>query len=382
MMITPPCQTLIRMAFIGILLFAGACQANSPTLPAPTPASETTISVTTPQTLPQTPGATQPAELPTLAQVELPVQLLPITGPLQAPLAELSGLSWFGDQLILLPQYPERFIQPDAAESFGAVFAISKSEIRAYLSGQTTVPFNPRPIPLFAPDLKQKIGGYEGFESLVIDGKHIYLTIETHQLGGMLALLIGGEIEPDLSRITLDASHLGEISAQASIANFSDEAISLINGQLVTFYEGNGARVTPTPVAHVFDLKLNSLGVIFAPSLEYRITDATPADVNGRFWVMNYFFPGDTKIAPANDPLFQQYGIPPSHQQSKAVERLVQMQWNEKTITLVPRPPLYLQLMPDGTARNWEGLAQLDDLGFLVVTDSYPSTLFGFVAQP
>jgi len=157
------------------------------------------------------------------------VRLLPLSGPLQVPLAELSGLAWFGDTLILLPQYPERFIQPGAPDSFGAVFAIPKTELLAYLSGQTNAPFNPRPVPLIAPDLKQKISGYEGFESIVFAGNRVYLTVETHQTGGMLALLLRGEMAPDLSKLTLDAAHLAPISAQTPVPNFSDEAITLVN---------------------------------------------------------------------------------------------------------------------------------------------------------
>ena len=28
----------------------------------------------------------------------------------------------------------------------------------------------------------------------------------------------------------------------------------------------------------------------------YRISDATPLDKANRFWVINYFFPGDTQL--------------------------------------------------------------------------------------
>ncbi len=143
-----------------------------------------------------------------------------------------------------------------------------------------------------------------------------------------------------------------------------------------------GPKLTLQPVAHLFDLSLNPQGVIFSPNLEYRITDATPADEQGRFWVMNYFFPGDTKIAAQTDALKQKYGFPTAQAQSKIVERLVQFQWQENQIKLVDRPPIYLQLMPDDTARNWEGLARLDERGFLLVTDQYPQTIFGFVRSP
>ena len=58
------------------------------------------------------------------------------------------------------------------------------------------------------------------------------------------------------------------------------------------------------------------------PPMEYRITDATPLDANGRFWAINYFFPGDELLIPAADPLAEQYGEGPTHQARVQVERL------------------------------------------------------------
>jgi hypothetical protein len=31
-------------------------------------------------------------------------------------------------------------------------------------------------------------------------------------------------------------------------------------------------------------------------------------------------------------------------------------------------------------ARNWEAIARLDDVGFLLATDKYPETIFAFVS--
>ncbi len=283
---------------------------------------------------------------------------------------------------MLLPQYPERFKPGSASDSDGAIFALSKKEILDFLDGATQSPLEPHLIPIYAPGLKQKIAGYEGYESILVVGEKVYFTIETSQIGGMMAILAAGRFNSDHSEIQIDPGKLQDISAQAPIPNFSDEALTLVNQHLVTFYEANGAKINPQPVAHLFDLSLNPQGVIFSPNLEYRITDATPADERGRFWVMNYFFPGDTKIAAQTDALKQKYGFPTAQAQSKIVERLVQFQWQDTQIGLVDRPPIYLQLMPDDTARNWEGLARLDERGFLLVTDQYPQTFFGFVRSP
>ena len=54
---------------------------------------------------------------------------------------------------------------------------------------------------------------------------------------------------------------------------------------------------------------------------------------------------------------------------------------HNSNITLAPDPPLRLRLVSD-QARNWEALAILPGKGFLIATDTYPSTLMGFVRYP
>ncbi len=52
-------------------------------------------------------------------------------------------------------------------------------------------------------------------------------------------------------------------------------------------------------------------------------------------------------------------------------------------ITLVDEPPLQLSLLP-GVARNWEGIAPLQTEyldGFLLVSDTFPATMLGFVGK-
>ncbi len=176
----------------------------------------------------------------------MPVQLITLTGPINHPEAELSGLAWDEDTLLLLPQYPERFKPGSAPDSDGAIFALSKKEILDFLDGATQKPLEPRLIPIYAPGLKQKIAGYEGYESILVVGENVYFTIETSQIGGMVAILAGGRFNGDHSEIHIDPGKLDDISAQAPIPNFSDEALTLVNQHLVTFYEANGAKINPT----------------------------------------------------------------------------------------------------------------------------------------
>lgn len=303
---------------------------------------------------------------------EQPVTVLDLTGPIAVPEAELSGLGWHGETLILLPQYPERFGEGD-----GALFALPKADILAALDGQT--PLEPTPVSLNAPGLKESIPNFQGYESIVFNGDQVFLTIEAGEGTDMHGYIVSGEISADESQITLDTSNVVEIPMAFPSDNHSDEAILIEDDSVMTFFEINGAGLNSAPAAHIFDFDLNPQGTISFPNVEYRITDAA-ADGNN-FWVINYFFPGDTDLATGNDPLVAAYGEGPTHAQHDQVERLVEMTYSPNGITFADTAPIQLTLDGDN-ARNLEGLVALDEQGFLLVTDKFPSTLLMFVPRP
>ena len=162
----------------------------------------------------------------------------------------------------------------------------------------------------------------------------------------------------------------------------TDETLLVASDRLVTIYEANGRVVNPEPVAHLFDPALAPVGTIPFPSIEYRITDATALDGANRFWAINYFWPGDTKLKPGLDPLAASFGEGSTHAQFTTVERLVEFQYDDEGISLTSAPPLQLELIDDDHARNWEGIVRLSDRGFLLVTDKHPETILGFVPGP
>lgn len=317
---------------------------------------------------------------PVFTPIEQPVTLIALGAPLDTPDAELSGLAWYGDFLVFLPQYPARFAQ---SADVGALFALHRRDVTAFLDGVTQETLAPIRIPLLVDGgLPQAIRSFEGFEAIGFSGDQIFLTIEASPAGGMRGYLVRGEIAADLSAIRLEAQPLPELAAQSRSGNKSDEALLLDGDSLWTFYEVNGAALNPQPVARQFDLALESLGTAAFPNLAYRLTDASALDENGRFWVINYQYPGDRDLVTNADPLAARYGLPETHTGSAVVERLVQLQFDTAGFVLTDTPPVYLQLFPDGEARNWEGLAILEGRGFLLVTDKFPQTLFGFVPYP
>lgn len=304
---------------------------------------------------------------------EQPVTILELSGPITSPDAELSGLGWHGETLILLPQYPERFGEGD-----GALFALAKTDILTALDGDT--PLEPALVMLNAPGLKESISNFQGYESIVFNGDQVYLTIEAGEGTDMHGYLVSGEISADASEITLEPSNVVEIPMAFPSDNHTDEAIIIQKGFVLTFFEINGADLNSAPVAHAFDLDLNPQGTVSIPNLEYRLTDAA-AESGNDFWVINYFFPGDTDLTPNVDPLAQKYGEGPTHAQQDQVERLVKMTYTPNGIILADKAPVQLTLDGD-IARNIEGLVLLDEKGFLLVTDKFPSTLLMYIKRP
>jgi hypothetical protein len=318
---------------------------------------------------------TRPApQPPVTAAQEQPVELIQLAGPAADKSAEISGLGWFGETLILLPQYPERFGEGD-----GALFALPKTEILAYLDGKNSAPLTPRAVKLTAPGLKAKIPNFQGYEAVGFHDRQVFMTIEAGLGADMHGYLVRGAINPEGSEITLETSSLVEIKLPTRSENHTDEALVVTSDRILTFYEINGADLNPQPAAQVFDFDLKPQPSLSFPHLEYRVTDAALAP-DGQIWVINYFFPGDTDLLPKADPLAATYGEGPTHAQYDQVERLVALKEGAAGLTLAEGAPIQLTLIKD--ARNWEGLALLDRRGFLLATDKFPGTLLGFVPLP
>lgn len=327
------------------------------------------------------PGPGQPGADGTIP-VERPVQPIALAGPLAKAEAEISGLGWYSDTLILLPQYPQRM----AATPGGVLFGLPRRQIEAYLGqaaqGQAPAPLQPTPIPLDSAGVEKRIPGFEGFEAIAFDGQQFFLTSEARQGLTWGGYLVRGQIDPHLATARLEPDSLVENPSQVQQVNHSDEAILVAGQRILTFYESNGAELNPHAHASVFDLQLNRLDPLPFPPLEYRLTDASPPDGQGRFWVINYFYSGDDNLRPKSDPLAEQYGKGPTHARFDIVERLVEYQITAQGILRTAAPPVPLQLRSDGLANNWEGLAVLPGQGFLLATDQYPATILGFVAYP
>lgn len=300
---------------------------------------------------------------PSATNAEVTPELISLSGPITDATTEASGMSWYGDWLVILPQYPER----------DGVYLLPKDSLLTSINSDDAAPLIPELINFESQGLPRQIPGFEGYEAIVFVEDRVYLTIEAGSRG---SYLVQGMIDLTEQQITLDAESLTEIPQPATISNRAHEALVVLDGEIIAFYENNDESVEE-PVAARYSLDLEPLDALPMAQLPYRLTDATASDTEGRVWVMNYLFPGDAQKTPDTDPLTVVYGEGASHAQSPHVERIVALDIDGDRVRLVDQPPLQLVLIED--PRNWEGIVRLDDRGFLVVTDRFPGTLLAFV---
>lgn len=335
------------------------------------------------------PAASRSVADTSTAPLEERVRLIPLAGPLASRHAEISGLAWHGDRLVLLPQYPGRFTvgadtvdMGGALKDEGALFALSASDLVAFLDGTHPEALRPESVRFDAPGLAAAVPGFEGYEALVFRGDRVFVIIESAGAGATHGFLVAGTVNPD-GDVWLDAESLEPLPPQALLDNLSYEALLATPDGVIALQEANGAVVNPTPVAYHYDAHATLRDSLRVPTLEYRLTDATEVDSAGRFWVVNYFYPGDRSLLrPGPDALAAEFGLGPTHRRGATVERLVELHLTEGRIARTDRAPIQLELLGESISRNWEGVARLGTRGFIVATDKYPETMLAFIRAP
>jgi len=308
------------------------------------------------------------------------VNLIPLDGPLASPDAEVSSMAWQGDTLIIMPQYPDRF----APEGMLGIFGVGKKTILDVLDGKSTDPINPHLVLCKAPGLAQVVKGFDGLEAMGCIGNRYYMTVEAKDDTVMAGFLVTGHYDLIDDLVIMDLTRLTSIPMGLNIPNVAEEALIIDGDKVITLSEANGLNVNPEPKAKVFNAEAGFIHSLPMPQIEYRLTDATALDDARRFWVINYFYPPESKkLDPAPDPELARFGDPDSFDPDRCIERLLELRLTDDgRIVRTDTPPLNLELLPDGACRNWEGVVRLDGRGFLLMTDKYPGTLLAFVPLP
>jgi len=303
--------------------------------------------------------------------VERTPTLLKIGGPMKNSDEEISGMDWYNDNLILLPENLN-----------GYVFAIKKAELDSRINGNDTTTIFPEQIKLNTPNYKELVPGFDSFEAIAFRGYEVYLTIEIKFADSMGCLLARGHIDEKTLEITVPEQNLTVIDVPTYVDNMSYESLVIDKDRIIALFEANGDSLIKSPYALSINSSGNDIEKFPLSSINYRIADATRVDKNNRFWVINYFFPGDRKVLkPSNDILASKYGNGPSHSRSKRVERLIEYEIKNGKISLTKSAPIEIELKGEKTSRKWEALARYGNEGFLIATDKYPKphTLLAFL---
>ncbi len=331
-----------------------------------------------------------PAPLPRAE--EAPLRRLRLGPPLDGPDVELSGMDWLRsprgpahDRLVLLPQYPERV--------GGVLFTVTRRSVSAAVREGATL--HARALPLALRDTRngclvlplesfvRSWAGYEGFEAIAFTGDGAFLTIERGLEDGSSDGVVFPAVLDAVSGLFLITREGRRLRRQVRQGNLAYEAlVAMGEPEALALHEANGAP-NDRPVAFAIwesgrPTERLDIVPLPGPPLEYRVTDATAADGAGRFWVTNYFWPGEA-WTPGADALVLRHGQGATHRRSSAVERLVELRFDGERVVVTETPPIPLELGPE--PRNWEGVARFGE-GFLLVTDKHPETILAYVEAP
>ena len=299
---------------------------------------------------------------------EVKVQEIKLSGIITDKKQEISGMDWYQDRLFLLPE-----------NMGGFLFSISKSEILNAIKSGKNLPITPKKTRFKTPDYSSLIKGFDGFEAIAFNGDNIYITIESEHRGEMVSYLAWGKIDSKSLEVIIDEKDLETIKTPIQLNNISFESLLINDEDIIMVYEANGSNLRKNPTQAVFSHRNKNISQINFPNIEYRITDATRMDNNGRFWAINYFWPGDKKLLnPGKDNILNKVKQGSSHFKSNQIERLVEFQVNTGEISISDTKPIQLFLESDAS-RNWEAVARLDDKGLLIASDKHPRMILGYV---
>ena len=193
------------------------------------------------------------------------IRQLRLRGAVEQPESEISGLAWYRDELVVLPQYPNRY----PAEGFdGSLFTAHRRAIDAFVDGHAPS-VETQTLPIRMPGLADN-EAFQGFEAIAFHNDRVYLCAEMDHDDKMSGLLLAGHVDRRAGHLELDVERRVELAPQTQVSNLAYEAILVEDDHVLVFYEANGA-VNPYPHALKFDLELHPQGEIEMPSVEYRL---------------------------------------------------------------------------------------------------------------
>ena len=303
--------------------------------------------------------------LPLLNAKTIKVEEILLSGDITNPGNEISGMDWHQGLLFMIPENLNNFI-----------YAIPKIEIDNYFLSTKPIPIIPKKIKFKGPNYKNLIDGFDGFEAIAFYKENVFFSIEAKSSNYMKGFIAWGRSDPLTQEIFIPKDNLIEIKTPIQIDNMSYESIIVNENNLILLYEANGVNLQKSPEHKIFSMINFSTSKINSINIEYRITDATKINSKGKFWCINYLWPGDEmKLKP--DEKFYLNEIK-KNKNFKQIERLIELELKDGKILLSGNEPINFEL-ENNMSRNWEGLVRYREDSFLIVTDKYPRMILGLV---
>lgn len=275
---------------------------------------------------------------------------VPLDGLIADRKQEISGMTTYKDNLILLPENLN-----------GYYFYIPFDKIiNTLATGDTILPVQKT---FTTQKLKERYPGLDGFEAIAFNGDDVYIMVEIKIYGKMAGLLIWGSIIPSTMEIDIPEENIMLIKSPAQIDNFSFESLTITDDQLIIIYETNGFETIDRPFQYVVNLDDMSINKTPFPHIDFRLTDATSI-IDNRFWMINYYWTGDKKTL----------GVP----NDVGIERLVEFKLGYNGIERSSSE--YITLDNLDHPHNWEGLVRFGK-GFLICTDKWPRMVLGYIKK-
>ncbi len=285
---------------------------------------------------------------------------IPLNGPIKDRLSEISGMTWYKDQLILLPQYPQRI------KGQSNLYFIEKKQLGKWLKNNSNSPISPKEIPIHIPQNLTAIENYQGFEAICFHHNHCFMIVEQHHkpTGTMGAKLVRGKLVD--GEIYID-EYFVSLPMPKTYPNMGYESMAIYNDRIILFHEINSKQLNPESAILCYDFDLKPVENIPMPETQFRLTDMTEV-IDNQFWAINFFWNGERKW-------FQEYC-----KKEQVNDSFMQLlSYNLTAQKVVQNPSEIIIDMPDNQAYNFEGLVRYKS-GFLIITDKYPRTVFGLVS--
>ncbi len=281
---------------------------------------------------------------------------------------EASGMAWYKENLIILPQFPHKW--DDKFD--GAIYLIPKVRIEKFINGEDVNPILGEKIQFVAMGLDE-IGKRKGsgYEAITFVDDTVFVSIESLSDDEPASYVVRGVIDLEKKRIVLDSNSKFKVKSQTNIHNMGEETILEFKKNIYTIHEANGVNVNKLPYATKIDFNLCSADKFPFPNIEYRITDATHVDSNGIFYAINYFYPGEfKKLKPNLNEM----------EREKAIEQILEFQIMNNKIERTFRKAIDISNPKSKNGRNWEGIVKFNN-GFLLITDMFPETILGYYKE-